>query len=379
MKTSTCIAFATALLLAMTCAMSATDDAAGDGPGFEQCRPDLIEGSVEWNRDRMSRTYPDLQEELGVDKPTRERLIDILNDHWMIEHEDVNNHDMRKRADAITTMLRSVSAVIGDARMDTFYAYMHDRSESHEYEVLNAALPQEARLSSAQKAQFFRLVRTAHREQAEYQSDVWPGAVMTNRLSADDQWLIHQLGQALSAEASLSNWQKLTTGLERDAEKFLSPLQLEALRTLHQKELAASAKTNAVNFPPLDPDKAAYIRNRVATLPHYQQRKPIADSTPVRIAVTVDDRQPVTVTGAATPGTPIPVVIDELAVEITRPLGNGGSYKTRFFTTVAGERRELLMLEMNGRGSEDASYTQTAVVEGARQGYVVKTEIRVER
>lgn len=362
------------LVLGPIMAIGADSEAPANEPGFEQCRPDLTEGSVEWNRDRTSRTYPDMQEELGIDKPTRERLIDILNDRWMIEHKDINNHDMRERADAITTMLRSVSAVIGDAQMDTFYAYMHDRSESYEYQALNTALPQEARLSSAQKAQFFRLLRTAHREQAEYVPEVWPGAVMTNGLSAGDLALIDQLAHQLTADAYLGHWHQLTENLEQNAGEFLSPIQLEALKKLHQKELAASAKTQAINFPPLDPDKAAYIRKRVATLPHYPQRKPTAESTTVRIAVTVDDRPPVAVKRTATPGTPVPVAIDELAVEITQP-----PYETKFFSTVAGEKRELTMLEMNGGGSEDGSYAQTAVVEGVRQGYVVKTQIWVER
>jgi hypothetical protein len=378
MKTSTCIAFATALLLAMTCAMSATDDAAGDGPGFEQCRPDLIEGSVEWNRDRRSRTYQDLEEELGVDKPTRERLIDILNEHWMVEHEDVNNHDMRKRADAITNMLRSVQAILGYARMDAFFVYMHGRAETYQFRSLNSQLPAEARLSPAQKAKLIGLLRAANHEIYDYRPVTWPGDADTHALAADDQALVEQLRQAEYAEAQAKKVDESNEQLERDAADFLSPVQLEAFRQLHRSAAASYATAKQSNHPPLDSARSAYIRERVSKLPRLQNPEPAAGPNTIRFTVTVDDRLPVVVTRTLASGTPTSIDVNELSVQLTpRFYGTTLFAEAKYFSIVDGERRELSSDRSSGGNSQEGSYTSTGVVAGVRQGYLVRTEVQL--
>ncbi|MFL6618229.1 MAG: hypothetical protein ACJ8MH_06485, partial [Povalibacter sp.] len=88
----------------------------------------------------------------------------------------------------------------------------------------------------------------------------------------------------------------------------------------------------------------------------------------------VDDREPVVMTRTIADATPIPIEVDELTIELTpRLFNNGATFDTHLFNTVAGERRELRRVQMNGTGSE-RSYVQTAVVEGVRQGYVVTTK-----
>jgi hypothetical protein len=374
MKTSCVAGFAAILLFGPITAICADAGTTTDDSTFPQCGPDLEEGSVEWNRDRTSRTYPDMEEALGIDKPTRERLIDILNDHWMVDQRNLNNDNMRERADAMTILLRSVRDEIGNARMDAFYMYMHDRAEAYQYQAVNSKLPKEAQLSADQKARLMKLFREAHYEAEHRALAVWPGTADTSNLNADDQALVQRLSNLAYSEANRRKLESLHAGVEQRAAQFLSNAQLEALEAMHRDQAADVAKYEAQVHPPMDSAQEAYIRDRVSKLPHYQQPEAIAKPVTIRIAISVDDREPVMVTRTIADPTPIPIAIDELTIELTpRLFNNFATFDTHFFSTVAGERRELQMPQMNGTSSE-SSFVQTAVVEGVRQGYVVTTK-----
>jgi hypothetical protein len=374
MKTSCAAAFAAILLLGPATAICADGGTITDGSTFEQCRPELEEGSVEWNRDRTSRTYPDMEEALGIDKPTRERLIDILNDHDMIEQKNVNNYNMRERADAMTIKLRSVRDEIGDARMDAFYMYTHDRAEAYQYQAVNSKLPQEAQLSADQKARLMKLFREAHYQAEHGTLAVWPGTADTSNLNADDQALVQRLSNLAYSKAYRRKLDLLDAAVKQRSAQFLSTAQLEALEAMQREQAADFVKYDKKVHPPMDSAEEAYIRDRVSKLPRYQQPEAITKPVTVQIAIFVDDREPVVMTRTIADATPIPIEVDELTIELTpRLFNNGATFDTHFFNTVAGERRELRRVQMNGTGSE-RSYVQTAVVEGVRQGYVVTTK-----
>ena len=375
MNTSTFIAAATILLFGAT-AVSAAGSGTDDGPGFQQCRPDLIEGSVEWNRDRISRTYEDMQEALGIDQPTRERLIDILNDRWMAEHKDIDNRNMQDRADAITVMLRSVQAVLGNDRMEEFFLYMHGRAETYQYQTLKSLLPTERQLSPEQKTQLMKRLRVANRDLWAYHPVTWPGSADISLLGADDRALVDQLRNLEYADARARKVQELNERVERDAAAFLSPDQLEVLRQMHQSAADSYTATRSINHPPLDPDRVAYIRHRVSKLP--RQPFPEPGLITVRLTITVDDDPPVVVTRTLSNDTATSIDFKDLIVEVTPRLYQRSlSSQARYFSYVGGDKLELPTLARHENIGKDGVAIGTGAIEGVRRGYIVKREAKL--
>ncbi len=352
------------------------------------------EHSREWYRDRVSRAYLDMEEEIGIDKETRERLIDILTDSHIYQlspatrgslHSD-KLQEARAEANAITTELTAIHELLAEEGLDRFHIYMTSGNERYAVDLLDRNLPADDKLSSDQEEQLKELFSLHRRKlNATTSAGTWVG-FSSSDFSDEERALIDSLSSLEYREAWLRNEQVQDTNLETLAAAFLSSKQLAVLRQVNEKRRSSNREALERDRPALDAAKVNVLRERVAQAPRERPRQPMPGNIEVELRVTIDDQEPIVATRLLKNSTAISIDAGEISLEVTATLYEPGyaDMEVAYFSQIAQKRREL---ERFGSFGQSLGYTPlrpstvetTEVVRGRKKGYVIKTEARVSK
>jgi len=367
-------------------------DVQADGPPNvdDMCPPPpepISEGSREWQRDRICRSYLDMPTELDLDDDQWQPIIDALTDRHIEQNRrdtiNLPEETIREQAASRTKMLSRVRVALGDDRMEDFYAYLNSGRERSQLGVIERALPVDAPLSPDQKTRLVALLtqRNSRFEQDE-STALWQPKDLI-KFAQEEQGAINDVNQIARWQLGLLNSVARDAELERHAAGFLSPTQMATLTRVNsnsQKELGRYIRRA---WMALDHDKLAELQQRIAALPREQPPIPIDGKIEVEYSVSVDDGGAIVGKQSVANSVPITLKHNDLLIQIKatiyrRPTFDIGLFRrpwqvdVSYFMNVRGGLRKLQVPTSSGRGT-----TTYAMVEGVRAGHVVKSTIQV--
>jgi hypothetical protein len=295
------------------------------------------------------------------------------------QHTETGVAVMRAKANAITRMLQSVRLSLGDERMERFYIYMHTGNERFKLGVLSSRLNGENKLASDQRQQLTTLFRKMRLQLDAYQPSAQWAPADSSKFSEEEQSLIQAVNTDAYQHARLRKSVELHSALEREAARFLSPEQLDALKALNRESEQSDARYIEEIRPKWDSSKVDSLRTRLAQMPRYEAPKPISGRTKMELSVTIDNHDPVVITRELPNNAPSRFQLDDMTLEITPKMyRNGFTAETAFHALMAGSEWQLQQPTMTG-SSKNGRYSQLSIVEGIRQAYLVNIEMRVVR
>jgi hypothetical protein len=349
---------------------------------------DVSEGSREWQRHLVCKTYPDMEEELGIDGNARQQIIDALADRNHTRVRSLSSEDtdkwVRAEAENLTRMLSRVHAAIGDELMERFYTYMHSGRERLQLEAVKQKLPPDAALSAEQRS---RLMSLFSQHKSKLDARVRPALWEPNNrceLPSDEQQLIQGVNSVADWQLGLLKTMELDAQLETEAAKFLTPAQLETLKGVNSRSARSTARYIRREWMRIDHSKLPDLQRRIAALPRQWTPLPASGDIEIEYAITIDDRKPITGSRSLANGASLTIEADELLIEIKPTVYKRNStidigFSRRpstvdigFFATIGGERRRLEQPTSAGSNKQSLS-----IVEGVRKGYFVTTSVEV--
>lgn len=345
-------------------------------------REDISEGSREWQRDSVCRSYLDMGEELGIDSDARQRVIDALTDQRRSQPRglstDTAEKTIRAEAERLTGILSRVRAAIGDERMEAFYVYMNNGRERFMLSVLTRALSPEAQLTADQKAQLMVLLsRHAAQSKAHHPPPLWAPENLYD-MPEDDVQTIDVVNRVAKWQLIRLRTMELDAQLEAEAEKFLTTKQLETLKRVNQRSHRDSVKHLMREWMTIDSSKLPELQQRVASHPRQQEPIPVSGEIEIEFDIAIDDRKPLRGRRTLANGTALTLESGELRIEVRPTLFKPSLFRSYsrvdvgVFTKVAGEWRRLE--QPTSASNPEHAFAMAA---GVRKGYFIKSAVKV--
>jgi hypothetical protein len=261
-------------------------------------------------RAHLAEYYVDTEYALGIDAPTREKLLDLLVDKQLADqraHTPANRKHPENLqmmlADAETKHLSALRELLGDEGFDRFFAYqmtVGDRAQVHRFDK---QLDPSNKLQPDQKERLIELLSAERRQsQDATQSSLSRLVLPPPPVSAEEMRRTSMLLTIESNEETWRNMPEVHQRLARQAAAFLTPPQLaafdelnaEQMRTLQQWVEQARSKAGLNPLIPATSD--------ITVAGPIRKRTPIDGMVKVDFTVHVNRNEPVRVSHVGSNG-----------------------------------------------------------------------------
>ena len=344
-------------------------------------------------RSALEGIYADIEQELGIDAATKDKLLDVLVEEQLTQlessiemHREMDS-SFQERADAETQRLESLRAVLGQDGLDKFQIYVSTIGERHQVKAFDDLLPAAEKLQPQQKNQlvqlFFENNRRAHDVNSLARMSP-PFGPMEGMPSREEMQRHSQLLTIEANEAALRRAQQEMPLLEGRAAEFLSSGQLSTLRRMNQEKVSdlrewiEQARAQAGLSPQIPETEQALVARA-------SPRKPVAGDVTVDFTVTVNRSEPLTHTHTGQNAQPILFSAgDGLWIEATPTLYEDHwlDVQLAFYEQLGEKKRRIDRGSNFGTltrlpdGTTNRSGMSTDVITGSK-GYAVKTVVSV--
>ena len=349
------------------------------------------------HKSMLERLHPDMEQELGIDSATKDKVLELLADEQLMRLESSfwmeQDHAaaIQKQADAETQSLASLRALLGQDGLEKLQLYLSTTWEREQVKRFDALLLATEKLQPEQKSKLAQLFseRNHHAREHGVRSHMSrpPSFGSMDRLPSPEETQRHsQLLTIEGNETALRRAKEENPILEKRAAEFLSPAQVAALARMNEEEATRlqawieQARLQA-GLSPQIPERA-----QQSLVPRPTPRKPFAGETLFEFNVTVNRSAPVTMTHTGPNATPIMFEAgDGLWIEVTPTLFEDHWLDVHldFYEQVGSENRRLDNGSSFGTltrlpdGTSNRGGMSTNVVTGSK-GYAVKTQVNVQ-
>jgi hypothetical protein len=344
-------------------------------------------------RSALEGIYADIEQELGIDAATRDKLMDLLVDEQLTQlessiemHRDMDS-SLQKRADAETQRLESLRSVLGQEGLEEFQFYVSTVGERYQVHSFDELLPAAEKLQPEQKNQLVHLFLENNRRAREEPFRPHMSRAFGPMEGMPSREEMQRQSQLLTIEANEAAWrraQQETPLLESRASEFLSSGQLSTLQRMNQEKISdlrewiEHARAQAGLSPQIPETEQALVARA-------SQRKPIAGDATFEFTVTVNRSEPITHTHTGQNAQPILFsASDGLWIEATPTLYEDHWLDVRlaFYEQLGEEKRRIDRGSSFGTltrlpdGTTNRSGMSTDVITGSK-GYAVTTLVSV--
>jgi hypothetical protein len=345
-------------------------------------------------RTSLEQLYSDMEQELGIDAVTKDKVMELLTDEQLMRMETSflvqPDHEaaMQKEADFETQCLASLRELLGPEGLEKLQFYRATLGERQQVNQFDALLPATEKLQPEQKSKLVRLFSEKNKgvlEQAlRSHSSTMRIGEMERLPSPEELQRRSQLLTIEGNEAMLRRAKEENPVLEKRAAQFLSPAQLAAFTRMNEeesrrlREWIEEARLQAGLSPQIPESEQSLV-------PRPAPRKAVTGEATFEFKVTVNRNAPVTVTHTGPNANPILFEAAEgLWVEATPTLYEDHwlDVHLQFYEQVGSEKRRLDpgsrfgTLSHRPDGTPSGGGMSTDVVTGSK-GYAVKTQVAV--
>lgn len=348
-------------------------------------------------RAALEQLHADIEQELGLDAGTKNKLMDLLADGQLaaLESSFMMQPDhmvaMQEQADAETQKLAALRELLGQEGLEKFQFYLSTTGERQQVKRFEALLPSTEKLTPEQQRKLVQLFleKNERAREQDFRAHLSRGSFGPREGWSSPEELQRQ-SQLLTIEANEAGLRlrlEENPTLEARAAEFLSPAQLAAFQRMNQDDVnglrqwieqarlqaGLSPHVSATPSPPL--------------VPKAPPRQPIEGELTFEFNVTVNRSAPVTHTHTGPNAQPILFEAAEgLWVEATPTLyvDDWLDVQLSFYEQVDNQKRRISTVSSFGTlsrlpdGTASRGAMGTDVVTGSK-GYAVKTLVKVRR
>lgn len=199
-------------------------------------------------RASLEQRYPDLAEELGIDTPTADKLLDLLAEHQLsafersrLDPQYASSDWVLKEADAESKRLDALRALLGEAALERYLDYSSTELERSQVATLGKRLPPEHKLHPAQKQRMIALYQEASARESELQEQRRPAPIQPF-FPGEDLQRASRLATIDANEEHLRTMAHSHRWLSERAAQVLTAPQLQALAQLHSEQRGSLRK-----------------------------------------------------------------------------------------------------------------------------------------
>lgn len=345
------------------------------------------------HRAMFERMHADIEQELGIDATTKEKLLDLLAEHQLREfeagfmsHQD-GDASFLMQADAARQKLASLRALLGQDGVDEFHLYETTTRERGQVKKVDSSLSTTQKLRPEQKKKLVQLFADSNRRALERDvqahQELFP--LSEDLSSAEALQRRSQLLTIEANEAALRAALEENSRVERQAAEFLSYVQVKALRRMQEEEVSQrrnwiEKERSRAGLSPQIPKHADQ-----PLVPKAIPRTPISGDMTLELTVTVNSREPITHTQTVRNANPILFDAGEgLWIEATPTIYEDHWLDVRlsFYEQIEGGRRPFNSNRSFGMllGAPNGTFRQAGSSNDVLTGsevYAVKTSVRV--
>jgi hypothetical protein len=313
----------------------------------------------EWN--------PELDQALGIDGPTQEKLLELLTEHQMRQLDRVHNpppatpddvrDSIQQQADFETQRLTELRELLGEDGLGRYQQYSKTLSERIQMRRFDARLDEANKLRPDQKAQLMALYREHMQGELERNRIEHMPWMLQNMQERPTPAEMQRNAQLSTIAANEQIWRRMPQSDREFAEraaKFLTPAQLAVLermnaakadelrRWIEQARLAAGLN-------PTIPEHAEVAEPRLQR----PVRTPIVGDLKFQVSVAVNGAQPTVIAHSGANRAPVTFEVAEgLIVEATPTLYDDHwlDVNLKYYEKTADGDKRLLQ-ESSGMGT----------------------------
>jgi hypothetical protein len=313
----------------------------------------------EWN--------PDLDQALGIDGATHEKLLELLTEQQMRQLDRMHSSrpataddvgdSLQQQADLETQRLSELRALLGEDGLDRYLQYSKTLGERIEMRRFDARLDAADKLRPDQKASLMALYRERlQRELERHRSEHMPRAMhnMRERSTPEEMQRNAQLSTIAANEQSWRRMPQADREFAERAAKFLTPEQLAVLERMNAEKADELRRwieqaRLAAGLNPTIPEHAEVAE----PWPQRPVRTPIGGDLKFQVSVAVNGAQPIVVTHSGANRAPVTFEAAEgLIVEATPTLYDDHwlDVNLKYYEETADGDKRLLQ-ESSGMGT----------------------------
>jgi hypothetical protein len=190
----------------------------------------------------LAELYADTEYALGIDAPTREKLLDLLVEQLAdLDAYSPGNHEhpagqLRMLADAEAKHLNALRELLGDEGFERLFAYRMTLAERRQVSLLDKRLDRANQLQPAQKERLIDLL-SEQKLQAQDAADLSRLSLPPEPVSAEQMLQASRLLTVAANEETRRRMPEVHQRFARQAATFLTPAQLAVFEDVNAERM----------------------------------------------------------------------------------------------------------------------------------------------
>lgn len=193
-------------------------------------------------RRHLAEFYVDTEYALGIDAPTREKLLDLLVeqladlDAYSPGNQEHPAGQVQMLTDAQTRHLSALRELLGDEGFERFFAYRMTLAERHQVNLFDKRLDLAHKLQPSQKERLIDLL-SGHKLQAQDTTELSRFSFPPPPVSAEQMLQASERQTVAANEERLRRMPEAHQRLARQAAAFLTPAQLTVFEDVNAERM----------------------------------------------------------------------------------------------------------------------------------------------